>query len=68
MTPAEVAITLAQLVKWAEKGVKPASGDVTLSLAVASPESATGYVTTTTSGELTFDEAILSAVSGLTLP
>jgi len=68
MTPAEVAITLGQLVKWAEKGVKPVSGDVTLNLALASPESATGYVTTTTSGELTFDEAILSAASGLTLP
>jgi hypothetical protein len=68
VTPAEVAITLGQLVKWAEKGVKPASGDVTLSLALASPESAAGYVTTTTTGELTFDEAILSAAAGLTLP
>lgn len=61
MTPAEGAITLAQLVKWAEKGVKPVSGDATLSLALASSESAAGYMTTTTSGELTFDEAILSA-------
>ena len=68
VTPAEVAITLGQLVKWAEKGVKPVSGDVTLSLLPASPESATGYVATTTTGELTFDEAILSAASGLTLP
>src|SRR5205085_11016305 len=68
VTPAEVAITLGQLVKWAEKGVKPVSGDVTLNLALASPESATGYVTTTTSGELAFDEAILPAASGLTLP
>jgi hypothetical protein len=55
-------------VKWAEKGVKPVSGDVTLSLLLASPESATGYVTTTTTGEVAFDEAILSAASGLTLP
>jgi pimeloyl-ACP methyl ester carboxylesterase len=68
VTPAEVAITLGQLVKWAEAGVKPVSGDVTLSLALASPESTTGYVTTTTTGELTFDEAILSAASGLSLP
>jgi len=37
-------------------------------LTLASPESATGYVTMTTSGELTFDEAILSAASGVPLP
>src|SRR3989442_4635938 len=41
VTPAEVATTLSRLVSWAEDGVKPASGDVTLDLAISSPDSAT---------------------------
>lgn len=67
-TPAEVRITLDRLVKWAEKGEKPASGDVTLQLAIESPESATGSALSTLSTELSFTEAILSATTGLSLP
>lgn len=52
---------------WAEKGEKPASGDVTLQLALESPESATATLQGTLTNELSFDQAILGAV-GLPLP
>src|SRR5439155_22045096 len=68
VTPAEVATTLSRLVSWAENAVKPASGDVTLDLAVSSPGSATTSAVSTVTSELTFDEAILSATTGLSLP
>ena len=68
VTPAETLITLGRLVNWAEKGVKPASGDVTLQLALESPESATDSAVSTLTTELTFMEAILSATAGLPLP
>ncbi len=68
VTPAEVATTLSRLVSWAENGVKPASGDVTLDLAISSPDSATTSAVAAASAELTFDEAILSATTGLSLP
>jgi pimeloyl-ACP methyl ester carboxylesterase len=67
VTPAEVLITLGRLVNWAENGAKPASGDVTLQLAIESPESATGSLQGTVTNELTFDQAILGAL-GLPLP
>jgi hypothetical protein len=54
-------------VNWAEKGQKPASGDVTLQLALESPESATGNLLGTVTNELTFDQAVLGAL-GLPLP
>jgi hypothetical protein len=66
--PEEVRITLDRLVKWAEKDDKPASGDVTLQLAIESPQSATDSVLSTLSTELGFTKAILSATTGLTLP
>ena len=47
---------------------KPASGDVTLDLAISSPDSATTSAVAAASAELTFDEAILSATTGLSLP
>lgn len=68
VTPAEVLITLGRLVNWAEKGVKPASGDVTLQLAIESPESATSSAQSTLTTEAGFTEAILSATTGLSLP
>src|SRR5438034_360106 len=68
VTPAEVATTLSRLVSWAENGGKPASGDVTLDLAISSPDSATTSAVAAASAELTFDEAILSATTGLSLP
>jgi len=68
VTPAEVATTLSRLVSWAENGVKPASGDVTLDLAISSPDSATTSALSAGSAELTFDEAILAATTGLSLP
>src|SRR3989441_906717 len=68
VTPAEVATTLSRLVSWAENGVKPASGDVTLDLAISSPDSATTSAVAAASAELTFDEAILSTTTGLSLP
>jgi pimeloyl-ACP methyl ester carboxylesterase len=68
VTPAEVLLTLGRLVNWAEKGDKPASGDVTLQLAVESPESAMGTTQSSVSGEVGFTEAILSATTGLPLP
>jgi hypothetical protein len=68
VTPAETLITLGRLVNWAEKGVKPASGDVTLQLAIESPESTTSSVVSTVTTELTFMEAILGATAGLPLP
>ncbi len=67
VTPAEVLLTLGRLVNWAEKGEKPASGDVTLQLALESPESATATLQGTLTNELSFDQAILGAV-GLPLP
>jgi hypothetical protein len=67
-TPEEVRITLDRLVKWAEKGDKPASGDVTLQLAIESPQSATDSALSTLSTELGFTQAILSATAGLPLP
>jgi pimeloyl-ACP methyl ester carboxylesterase len=66
--PAEVVKGLSRLVTWAEQGVKPVSGDVTVDLAVASPESAIDSAVSMTTSELAFDQAILSATSGLTLP
>ena len=68
VSPAEVALTLSRLVNWAEKGVKPMSGDVTLGLAAALPDSTTSYATTTAASESAFDEAILSAAAGVPLP
>ena len=68
VTPAEVLLTLGRLVNWAENGEKPASGDVTLQLAIESPESATGTTQSSVSGEVGFTEAILSATTGLSLP
>lgn len=67
VTPAEVLLTLGRLVTWAERGVKPPSGDVTLQLALESPESAAAIVQSTVATELGFIEAILGT-SGLTLP
>jgi hypothetical protein len=67
VTPAEVLLTLGRLVNWAEKGAKPASGDVTIQLALESPESATGNLLGTVTNELTFDQAVLGAL-GLPLP
>ena len=67
VTPAEVLITLGRLVKWAEAGAKPASGDVTLQLAIESPESALGNLQGTLTNELTFDQAVLQS-AGLPLP
>jgi pimeloyl-ACP methyl ester carboxylesterase len=67
-TPAEVVLTLGRLVRWAEQGVKPASGDVTVQLALESPESATETAQATVTTELGFLEAILSSTSGLSLP
>jgi len=67
VTPAEVLITLGRLVKWAETGTKPASGDVTLQLAIESPESALGNLQGTLTNELTFDQAVLQS-AGLPLP
>jgi hypothetical protein len=68
VTPAEVVITLGRLVNWSETGAKPASGDVTLQLALESPESAISTTQSTLFGELDFTEAILSATTGLSLP
>ena len=68
VAPAEVATTLARLVNWAENGVKPASGDVTLDLALASPDSTTTAAVSAVTWELAFDEAILAATTGLSLP
>ena len=68
VSPAEVATTLSRLVSWAENGVKPASGDVTLDLAVSSPDSTTTSAVSTMTWELAFDEAILAATTGLSLP
>lgn len=68
VTPAETLLTLGRLVNWAETGVKPVSGDVTLQLAVESPESATNSAISTVTTELTFMEAILGATAGLPLP
>jgi pimeloyl-ACP methyl ester carboxylesterase len=68
VTPDEVTIELNRVVKWAEHGVKPWSGDVTLDLAIQSPESAQGWAETTLNNELTFTEAVLSATTGLSLP
>lgn len=67
VTPAEVLLTLGRLVTWAERGVKPPSGDVTLQLALESPESAAAIAQSTVATELGFIEAILGT-SGLTLP
>jgi pimeloyl-ACP methyl ester carboxylesterase len=68
VTPAEVLITLGRLVNWAEKGQKPASGDVTVQLAIESPESATAAAQAALTTELGFTEAILAATTGLSLP
>ena len=68
VAPAEVATTLSRLVNWAENGVKPASGDVTLDLALASPDSTTTAAVSAVTWELAFDEAILAATTGLSLP
>jgi hypothetical protein len=68
MTPAEVGLTLGRLVSWAETGQKPASGDVTLQLALESPESATGTAQAALTTEIGFTEAILAATTGLSLP
>ncbi|TMQ22771.1 MAG: hypothetical protein E6K82_12800 [Candidatus Rokuibacteriota bacterium] len=68
VTPAEVAFTLSQLVNWAENGVKPMTGDVTVGLAAALPDSTASYATTTAASESAFDEAILSAAAGVPLP
>jgi hypothetical protein len=54
-------------VKWAETGAKAASGDVTLQLAIESPESALGNLQGTLTNELTFDQAVLQS-AGLPLP
>jgi hypothetical protein len=55
-------------VNWAEKGQKPASGDVTVQLAIESPESATAAAQAALTTELGFTEAILAATTGLSLP
>jgi pimeloyl-ACP methyl ester carboxylesterase len=68
VTPAEVVLTLGRLVTWAERGVKPPSGDVTLQLALESPESATETAQAVATTELGFLQAIISATSGLSLP
>jgi pimeloyl-ACP methyl ester carboxylesterase len=68
VTPAEAAITLDRLVNWAEHGIKPVSGDVTAQLALEAPQSTVDTLTKTVSGELTFDQAILSAVTAVSLP
>jgi pimeloyl-ACP methyl ester carboxylesterase len=68
VTPAEVVLTLGRLVNWAEKGEKPASGDVTLQLAIESPESAASVAQGAIMAESSFTKAILSATTGLPLP
>ena len=68
VTPAETVVTLGRLVKWAETGAKPVSGDVTLQLALESPESTTSTTQSALSTELGFMEAILAATTGLSLP
>ena len=68
VTPTEVMLSLGRLVGWAEKGNKPASGDVTLQLALESPESAIATTQSALSTELAFTEAILAATTGLSLP
>jgi pimeloyl-ACP methyl ester carboxylesterase len=68
VTPAEVLLTLGRLVNWVEQGAKPASGDVTLQLALESPESALETTQATVMTERGFLEAILSSTSGLSLP
>jgi pimeloyl-ACP methyl ester carboxylesterase len=68
VTPAEVRLTLGRLVNWAEQGQKPQSGDVTVQLALESPESATGTAQATLTTEIGFTEAILAATTGLSLP
>src|SRR5204863_2938266 len=67
VTPAEALITLGRLVNWAEKGQKPASGDVTLQLAVEAPEAAPSSLEGTLTDELKFDPAVTGA-TGLPLP
>jgi hypothetical protein len=68
VTPTEVMLSLGRLVGWAETGNKPASGDVTLQLALESPESAIATTQSALSTELAFTEAILAATTGLSLP
>ena len=54
-------------VNWVERGQKPASGDVTLQLALEAPQSTLNTTVSTVTNELTFDEAVLAA-AGLPLP
>ena len=68
VTPEETVVTLGRLVNWAEQGVKPAGGDVTLQLALEAPQSATNSALSTVTTEVTFMEAIVSATAGLPLP
>lgn len=61
VSPAEVARTLSRLVAWAERKVKPASGDVTLDFAAAFPVPTIESTLSSTTTELTATtEAVLS--------
>jgi pimeloyl-ACP methyl ester carboxylesterase len=68
VTPAEVTLTLGRLVSWAQTGMKPASGDVTAVFALQSPESAISSTVSTLTSEAAFTEAILSSITGVSLP
>lgn len=65
VSPAEVVRTFSRLVHWAENGVKPASGDVTLDFAAAFPVATTTSTVSSTTSELT---ATIEALTGVPLP
>lgn len=64
VSPAEVGRTFSGLVQWAEQGVKPTGGDVTLDFAAAFPVPTVTTTVSQTTNELT---ATIEALTGLSL-
>lgn len=65
VSPAEVARTLSRLVAWAERRVKPASGDVTLDFAAAFPVPTIESTLSSTTTELTATTGAILSTTGL---